>query len=79
MRIALSFLPALFLWTFAASQSSDDAVFAGIDDPRVLALLKSVYGKAQRWNVPPVDGRFLYDLVVEKGYKRGLEIGTSNG
>ncbi len=79
MRTTLSCLLALVLWTFAASQSSDDAAFEGIDDPRVLPLLKSVHGKSQRWNVPPVDGRFLYDLVLERGYKRGLEIGTSNG
>ncbi len=30
-------------------------------------------------NVLPRNGRLLYDLVCEKGYKRGLEIGTSNG
>jgi predicted O-methyltransferase YrrM len=30
-------------------------------------------------NVPASDGRLLYDLIIEKGYKRGLEIGTSNG
>jgi predicted O-methyltransferase YrrM len=30
-------------------------------------------------NVPRADGEFLHDLVVERGYRRGLEIGTSNG
>jgi predicted O-methyltransferase YrrM len=30
-------------------------------------------------NVPRVDGEFLHDFIVERGYKRGLEIGTSNG
>jgi len=30
-------------------------------------------------NVPYEDGRFLHDLVVKKGFKRGLEIGTSTG
>lgn len=30
-------------------------------------------------NVPRADGEFLHDLIVERGYKRGLEIGTSNG
>ena len=30
-------------------------------------------------NVPSSDGRLLYDLIMENGYKRGLEIGTSNG
>ena len=30
-------------------------------------------------NVPGEDGQALYDLVVEKGYKNALEIGTSTG
>ena len=30
-------------------------------------------------NVPEEDGRILYDLVIEHGYKRALEIGTSTG
>lgn len=58
---------------------STDAPFKDISDPQVLALLKILYGKPGRWNVPPQDGRFLHDLVVQHGYKRGLEIGTSNG
>ena len=58
---------------------SYDQVFSGIEDGRVLPLLINLYGKPGRMNVPPADGRFLYDLVVQKGYTRGLEIGTSNG
>jgi predicted O-methyltransferase YrrM len=30
-------------------------------------------------NVPEVDGQKLYDLVVEHGYTRALELGTSTG
>lgn len=30
-------------------------------------------------NVPEVDGQKLYDLVVENGYTRALELGTSTG
>lgn len=30
-------------------------------------------------NVPRADGEFLHDLIVVRGYRRGLEIGTSNG
>lgn len=30
-------------------------------------------------NVPRADGEFLHDLIVERGYRRVLEIGTSNG
>ena len=58
---------------------ADPAVFTGIDDPLVLPLLRTLYEKPGRWNVSPEDGRFLYNLVLQKGYKNGLEIGTSNG
>ncbi|MCP4663651.1 MAG: methyltransferase [bacterium] len=30
-------------------------------------------------NIPCRDGRLLYDVIVEHGYQRGLELGTSNG
>ncbi len=35
-----------------------------------------------RWrdlNVPEADGKILYDLIIENGYKSSLEIGTSTG
>jgi caffeoyl-CoA O-methyltransferase len=53
--------------------------FAGIDDARVLPMLKHLPYKHGGMNIPPQDGRLLYNLIVENGYKRGLEIGTSNG
>ena len=30
-------------------------------------------------NVPEADGKALYDIILEKGYKDALEIGTSTG
>jgi caffeoyl-CoA O-methyltransferase len=30
-------------------------------------------------NVPDVDGQALYDIIIQHGYKKALEIGTSNG
>ena len=54
-------------------------VFGGIDDERVLPMLLDLPFEHGGMNVPPADGRFLYDLIVEHGYRRGLEIGTSNG
>jgi predicted O-methyltransferase YrrM len=53
--------------------------YAGIADARVLPLLKHLPYDHGGWNVPAIDGRLLYDLIVANGYKRGLEIGTSNG
>ena len=75
--LILATLPILLVSSICAQQASN--IFEGIDDPQILPLLKSVYGKPGRWNVPPQDGRFLHNLVLAKGYKRGLEIGASNG
>ena len=76
-NLIFGIFPILIVSSICAQQGSN--AFEGIDDPQVLPLLKSVYGKPGRWNVPPQDGRFLYNLIQAKGYKRGLEIGTSNG
>jgi len=53
--------------------------FAGITDRQVLPLLKHLPYDDDGMNIPCRDGRLLYDLIVEHGYVRGLEIGTSNG
>jgi caffeoyl-CoA O-methyltransferase len=54
-------------------------VFGGIDDARVLPMLKHLPYRYGGMNIPPRDGRLLYNLILSRGYKRGLEIGTSNG
>ena len=53
--------------------------FLGIDDEKVLPMIKHLPYRHGGMNVPAVDGRLLYDIILEKGYRRGLEIGTSNG
>jgi predicted O-methyltransferase YrrM len=63
----------------AGDADKTGGVFAGIDDAKVLPMLKDLPHEHGGMNVPAVDGRLLYDLIIEKGYKRGLEIGTSNG
>jgi predicted O-methyltransferase YrrM len=63
----------------AGGEDTDGDVYAGIDDASVLPMLKNLPYTHGGMNVPPEDGRLLYDLIIEKGYKRGLEIGTSNG
>lgn len=48
-------------------------------DRRVQAFLESRKGTWRDLNVPEVDGQTLRDLIIEKGFKRALEIGTSTG
>ena len=55
------------------------AVYKGIDNERVLPLLKDLPFVHGGMNIPCTDGRLLYDLIVQNDYTRGLEIGTSNG
>lgn len=55
--------------------------FRGIKDARILPMLKmeELSYRHGEMNVPCRDGRFLYDIIIDNGYKRGLEIGTYNG
>jgi predicted O-methyltransferase YrrM len=48
-------------------------------DARVQAFLDGARGGWRDLNVPYEDGRVLHDLILARGFKRGLEIGTSTG
>jgi predicted O-methyltransferase YrrM len=48
-------------------------------DARVEQFLESHRDRWNAWNVPFEDGRILHDLVVDGGFERILEIGTSTG
>lgn len=67
---------ALFLHADAFSQ---DAKNASDLDTHVQAFLDSRKGTWHDMNVPESDGKILYDIIVENGYTKALEIGTSTG
>jgi caffeoyl-CoA O-methyltransferase len=73
------------VWTAAAvvaivaSRASGAAPPREDLDARVRAFLDRSRNEWRDLNVPYEDGRVLHDLVVNKGFKRGLEIGTSTG
>ena len=48
-------------------------------DNKVRAFLDSNKRQWRDMNVPANDGQLLYDIIIENGYKSGLEIGTSTG
>ncbi|HSW37985.1 MAG TPA: class I SAM-dependent methyltransferase [Acidobacteriota bacterium] len=58
---------------------SGNAEKAGTEafDKRVRQVLDS--HRRGGMNIPEVDGKALYDLIIERGYRNVLEIGTSNG
>ncbi len=73
--------PAWKLWFFLVSFllfqpiSSQETEL----DKNVRAFLDSKKGSWRDMNVPARDGQLLFDIIVENGYTRGLEIGTSTG
>jgi caffeoyl-CoA O-methyltransferase len=48
-------------------------------DERVRQFLDGQKDLWREENITASDGRFLFDLILQKGYKRALEIGTSTG
>ena len=48
-------------------------------DERVSYFLKSRRNSWRNLNVPYVDGKVLYDLIVKNNFKSALDIGTSTG
>jgi caffeoyl-CoA O-methyltransferase len=48
-------------------------------DRQVQQFMESRRGSWRDLNVPEVDGKALYDIVLQHGYKNALEIGTSTG
>ncbi len=64
----------LTLWVASPAAQADEVL-----DARVQAFLDD---HARQWrdlNVPTVDGKILHDIVVENGFIRAFEIGTSTG
>ncbi len=80
LLIGLVILLAVALWVCPAetqnTPSSEDI------DARVRQFLDSRRWSWGSWgggSVPEVDGQALYNIIVEHGYKRALEIGTGIG
>ena len=48
-------------------------------DAGVRKFMDSRRGTWRDLNIPEADGQALYDIVVQRGYKNALEIGTSTG
>jgi len=65
--------------TLLCCSSGQQAVADEKLDARVEAFLEARQGTWRDMNVPPRDGRYLHDMIVEHGYTKALEIGTSTG
>jgi caffeoyl-CoA O-methyltransferase len=83
LKLKILFIISLlifFLSSFGCTRSNQtDIVYEGLEESKAVLLLKRFPEQYRLLNVPPADGRFLYDLVLQHKYRRGLEIGTANG
>jgi predicted O-methyltransferase YrrM len=62
----------------ATAQSRDVTAQEALDQ-RVRDFLANARWSRGDMNVPEVDGQKLHDLIVENGYTRAVEVGTSTG
>lgn len=75
-------LKYLFVVFLVYGCSSSQAQFPEVEnslDRKVKAFLEENANNWRDMNVPLSDGKILYDLIVENGYTRAVEIGTSTG
>lgn len=79
MILLRNLLLTVLLLSAVMEVNSQKNPYQGITDEKVLPMLKHLPHVYGGMNVPALDGRLLYDIVIDKGYIRGLEIGTSNG
>ena len=76
MRRMHTTMAALLLLAAVAQPpvAADDAL-----DAQVQAFLDASARQWRDMNVPAEDGRILHDLIVERGFRQAVEIGTSTG
>jgi caffeoyl-CoA O-methyltransferase len=70
---------SLFLNSMVSSAFAEQANKSGDLDEKVKKFLAGQRGQWADWNVPEVDGKVLYDLIVKNNYQKAVEIGTSTG
>jgi len=69
----------LFLGLFINFALAEDAKKDSDLDEKVRTFLESHRAQWVDWNIPEVDGKVLYDLIIKHNYKKAVEIGTSTG
>jgi predicted O-methyltransferase YrrM len=78
MRNPRNILFLVLLTIFPPAIKSQDMNKSDLDQ-KVEKFLKDHSGKWNDMNIPAVDGKTLYDIIVKNNYKSALEIGTSTG
>lgn len=79
MKILIACLGISILSVGTLMVYAQEAVTSQELNAKVEKFLNENRGKWHDWNVPYVDGKVLYNLIIKNHYKRALEIGTSTG
>ena len=69
----------LLLHLLISSAVAGQAGYGRELDEKVKGFLASQRGQWVDWNIPAVDGKVLYDLIIKNNYQKAVEIGTSTG
>ncbi len=75
----LSFIALVSSFLIVMTGFADTASADEILDARVQQFLKEHVGDWRDMNVPYQDGKILHDIIVDRGFTRAFEIGTSTG
>jgi caffeoyl-CoA O-methyltransferase len=68
-----------FSYSLMASAFAENMNTSEQIDEKARKFLAGQRGKWSDWNVPEVDGKVLYDLIIKNKYQKAVEIGTSTG
>ncbi|MFC1838855.1 O-methyltransferase [Thermodesulfobacteriota bacterium] len=79
MKLRILVITCISLCLFIAPALPEDQPYNSKLDEQVMKFLKEHEYGWYDMNVPSVDGKKMYDLIIKGKYKSALEIGTSTG
>jgi predicted O-methyltransferase YrrM len=79
-KIGFFFISFIFFLSLLVNSALGEEAKININlDSKVRKFLESQRGQWVDWNIPEVDGKVLYDLIIQNNYKKVVDIGTSTG
>jgi len=80
ITIGFFFISFIFFLSLLVNSALGEEAKININlDSKVRRFLESQRGQWVDWNIPEVDGKVLYDLIIQNNYKKVVDIGTSTG
>lgn len=80
INIGFFFISFIFFSSLLINSALGEEAKININlDSKVRRFIESHRGQWVDWNIPEVDGKVLYDLIIKNNYKKAVDIGTSTG